>query len=157
MDSTAVMSQGWLHPLTHFANPPLVDVPAYLKTLRTAKLPPGPCVDFIAFGVSGSEASDRLTGTKSASACTKPVRCASLGEPGTCTCTHPSRYQVCLSRRVSLLFSGPKFKRDKIRLLYSYACGIVSTYGIWRCGDRDAAPSLMVSLYPHLPLLQATP
>jgi hypothetical protein len=159
MDSTAVRSQRWLHPLTRIANPQLVDAAAYLKTLRSAKLPPDPCADFIASGVSGREASGRLTGIKFALACVRSVRYESLGEPGICTRTrtHPSRYRVCLSRRVSLLFLGSKFKRDKIRLLYSYACGIVSTYGIWRRGDRDAAPSLMVSLHPHLPLLQATP
>ena len=66
------------------------------------------------------------------------------------------------SNRFSQACSWPVFhrhdsSRNKIRLLYSDACGIVSTYGNLRCGDTDAAPSLTISLYPQLTLLRSHP
>jgi hypothetical protein len=149
------MTQGWHHPSSHIVNTPLVDIPANLKSLWPTNSRPRLPADFIPSEVSGSEASGRLTATLSASACARPACSESLKGLRD---SHPHpffRQEICLSRRVALLFRGAKFKRDKIRLLYSDACGIVSTYGNLRCGDRDAAAPLTISLYPHLPLLKS--
>ena len=148
---------GWLSPWTRFTNTPPGDFPPHLKTLRSAKLPPDLPADFIASGVSSSEASDRLIGTMSASACARPVRRESLSEPWD-SYPHPSsQLQVHLSRHADWLFRRQLCKREKIRLLYSDACGIVSTYGIFACGDTDAAPSLTIPLRSHLPFEKTTP